>query len=50
MGVDILGFPASGSPNEEDVFYADGACFFIRRDIFEELGAFDPIILCFRGD
>ncbi len=57
MGVDILGFPASGSPNEEDVFYADGACFFIRRDIFEELGAFDPyhfmffeeIDLCWRA-
>jgi len=57
MGVDVLGFPATGTPNEGDVFYADGACFFIRRDVFEALGGFDPyhfmffeeIDLCWRA-
>ncbi len=37
MGTDILGFPCEGK-----VFYADGAALFIRRDIFQDLGGFDP--------
>ncbi len=37
MGTDILGFPCEGK-----VFYADGAALFIRRNVFQELGGFDP--------
>ncbi len=38
ISLDVLGFPCG----QDKVFYADGAAFFIRRDVFLLLGGFDP--------
>jgi len=37
IGLDVLGFPCG----QDKVFYADGAAFFIHRDVFVRLGGFD---------
>ncbi len=47
VGVDILGFYYRGMPTDDQVFYADGACLFVRRDVFYELGKFDPFYFMF---
>lgn len=41
MSVDLLGFPCVGNPTANKLFYADGACLFIRCDVFKILGGFD---------
>ncbi len=38
MCVDILSYPCGG----KSIFYSDGAAFFVRRDVFQRLGGFDP--------
>jgi N-acetylglucosaminyl-diphospho-decaprenol L-rhamnosyltransferase len=45
VGMDILGYPCQGK-----VFYSDGASLFIRRDVFERLGGFDPGYFMFAED
>ncbi len=42
MSIDLLGYPCVGNPPAHKLFYADGACLFIRRAIFNALGGFDP--------
>jgi len=37
MCIDILSYPCGG----KDIFYSDGAAFFIRRAVFQLLGGFD---------
>jgi len=40
MGLDIFGYPCAPAAGEP-FFYADGAAFVMRHDVFEALGGFD---------
>jgi GT2 family glycosyltransferase len=40
MSIDLIGYPLVPDKGEQ-VFYADGASFFIRKSLFLELGGFD---------
>lgn len=54
-----LGFGPARGMNQRDigqydyvseVAYASGAAFFVRRDVFEELGGFDPTYFCYHEE
>lgn len=47
VGVDVLGFYYRGMPTDDQVFYADGACLFVRSKVFHEIGKFDPFYFMF---
>lgn len=49
MGLDIFGYPYSPAPGEP-YFYADGAAFLMRRDVFEALGGFDEDYFIFHEE
>ena len=46
IGVDILGFPIASSV----AFYAEGSALMIRRQLFKEVGEFDPEYFMFHED
>jgi GT2 family glycosyltransferase len=48
MGIDRYGFPWQRLP--EKVFYIEGSAFFIRRDLFELMGGFDPDLVIIGED
>ncbi len=43
IGLDVFGFPCG----QDKIFYADGAAFFIQRDLFVALGGFDASYFMF---
>ena len=48
MGIDSYAFPWQKLP--EKVFYIEGSAFFIRRDLFELMGGFDPDLVMIGED
>ena len=48
--IDIFGYPLPEVKNPNRVFYADGAAFLIRKDVFKELGGFDPAFFMYAED
>jgi len=49
MSLDIFGYPYAPAAGES-LFYADGAAFLIRHDVFEALGGFDEDYFLFYED
>jgi GT2 family glycosyltransferase len=47
LGCDIFGYPC---PSNGKIFYLDGASYFIRKDIFNEVGGFDDRYFIFGED
>ena len=48
VGCDIFGYPHSYTG--DNLFYADGAALFIKKDIFDEIGGFDERYFIFYED
>ncbi len=46
VGVDVFGYPLKS----KEIFYADGAAVFIRKDLFTKLGMFDNDYFMFQED
>lgn len=45
MGLDIFGYPSDG-----EIFFADGAAIFLRRQLFTDLGMFDEDYFMYQED
>lgn len=53
VGIDIFGYPIGSviyNSERDTVFYADGASFFVKKDVFIELNGFDEKHIAFGED